>query len=184
MAYTKQTWNDLPNTTTPINATRLNHIEDGVYDAHNLSKDVITITLSANTTLSVSASYVVTKIPMNNIKAHKDNNNVFTFSNSDNTITINKAGYYLVSENIMANNSTYTQTTIGSLERIRNNSSVTLFQTYDQQGRSGYITLAHTPVLQYFNVGDKIYAGITASAASSITIGGSNMFSWLTIQEM
>lgn len=32
MAYTKQTWNDLPNTTTPITAERLNHIEDGVYD--------------------------------------------------------------------------------------------------------------------------------------------------------
>lgn len=32
MAYTKQTWNDLPNTTSPINATRLNHMEDGIYD--------------------------------------------------------------------------------------------------------------------------------------------------------
>ena len=31
MAYTKQTWNDLPNTTTPITAEKLNHIEDGIY---------------------------------------------------------------------------------------------------------------------------------------------------------
>ena len=34
MAYTKQTWTNLPSKTTPINASRLNHIEDGIYDAH------------------------------------------------------------------------------------------------------------------------------------------------------
>lgn len=34
MAYTKQTWQNLPNKTTPINATRLNHMEDGIYDAN------------------------------------------------------------------------------------------------------------------------------------------------------
>ena len=33
MAYTKQTWADLPSKTTPINATRLTHIEDGIYNA-------------------------------------------------------------------------------------------------------------------------------------------------------
>ena len=30
MAYTKQTWEDLPSTNTPLTATRLNHIEDGI----------------------------------------------------------------------------------------------------------------------------------------------------------
>lgn len=30
MAYTKQTWQDSPNTTTPITAARLSHIEDGI----------------------------------------------------------------------------------------------------------------------------------------------------------
>lgn len=30
MAYTKTTWQDLPNTTTPINATNLNKIENGI----------------------------------------------------------------------------------------------------------------------------------------------------------
>lgn len=34
MAYTKQTWQNLPNKTTPINASRLNHIEQGIYDAN------------------------------------------------------------------------------------------------------------------------------------------------------
>lgn len=36
MAYTKQTWQNLPNKTTPINATRLNHMEDGIESANNL----------------------------------------------------------------------------------------------------------------------------------------------------
>ena len=33
MAYTKQTWADLPSKTTPINANRLTHIEDGIFNA-------------------------------------------------------------------------------------------------------------------------------------------------------
>ena len=32
MAYTKQTWANLPSKTTPINADRLNHMEQGIYD--------------------------------------------------------------------------------------------------------------------------------------------------------
>lgn len=34
MAYSKQTWSNLPSKTTPINADRLNHMEDGIYDAN------------------------------------------------------------------------------------------------------------------------------------------------------
>lgn len=33
MSYTKTNWQDLPNTTTPINATRLNNIENGIANA-------------------------------------------------------------------------------------------------------------------------------------------------------
>lgn len=32
MAYSKQTWHDLPDQTTPINAERLNHMEDGIFN--------------------------------------------------------------------------------------------------------------------------------------------------------
>ena len=34
MTYTKQTWTNLPSKTTPINANRLNHMEQGIYDAN------------------------------------------------------------------------------------------------------------------------------------------------------
>lgn len=32
MAYVKQEWKNLPNQTTPVNATRMDHIEQGIYD--------------------------------------------------------------------------------------------------------------------------------------------------------
>lgn len=32
MAYVKQEWKNLPNQTTPVNATRMNHMEQGIYD--------------------------------------------------------------------------------------------------------------------------------------------------------
>ena len=38
MSYTKTNWQDLPNTTTPINASNLNKMEQGIYDAHNIGK--------------------------------------------------------------------------------------------------------------------------------------------------
>lgn len=41
MAYTKQTWQDLPNTTSPITATRLNHMEDGIETANTLKGGLI-----------------------------------------------------------------------------------------------------------------------------------------------
>ena len=31
MAYPKQVWKDLPDRSTPLNAKRLNHMEDGIY---------------------------------------------------------------------------------------------------------------------------------------------------------
>lgn len=46
MAYTKTTWQDLPNTTTPINATNLNKIENGIEAIDN---DVSTINNNIST---------------------------------------------------------------------------------------------------------------------------------------
>ena len=55
MSYTKTNWQDLPNTTTPINATNLNKMEQGIYDAND--KNVITIGLNADTTTSSTSAY-------------------------------------------------------------------------------------------------------------------------------
>lgn len=48
MAYQKQTWNDLPNTTTPVTANRMNHIEDGVANAVVRTGDTVTGELNFN----------------------------------------------------------------------------------------------------------------------------------------
>ena len=42
MAYEKQTWTNLPNKTTPINANRLNHMEQGIYDNDQNKVDKVT----------------------------------------------------------------------------------------------------------------------------------------------
>ena len=55
MSYTKTIWQDLPNTTTPINATNLNKMEQGIYDAND--KNVITIGLNADTSFTSTANY-------------------------------------------------------------------------------------------------------------------------------
>lgn len=47
MAYTKQTWQDLPSKTTPINASRLEHIEQGIYDAARTADDAASNASSA-----------------------------------------------------------------------------------------------------------------------------------------
>lgn len=52
MAYTKTNWQDLPNTTTPINATNLNKMEQGIYDAHE--KNIITASITSNVTISTA----------------------------------------------------------------------------------------------------------------------------------
>lgn len=43
MAYNKTVWQDLPNTTTPINSTNLNKIETGIGDAHDNIGDLTSL---------------------------------------------------------------------------------------------------------------------------------------------
>ena len=52
MAYTKTNWQNLPNTTTPVNATNLNHIETGIKDNETAISGVASdlSTLSTNVT--------------------------------------------------------------------------------------------------------------------------------------
>lgn len=60
MSYTKINWQDLPSTTTPINATNLNHMDDGIEEAVNnrlpLSGGTITGTTTFNAALFTKGS--------------------------------------------------------------------------------------------------------------------------------
>ena len=53
MSYTKQTWTDFPDTSSPITADRLNHMENGIDDANKQ----ITNSYSSSTTNSYSCAY-------------------------------------------------------------------------------------------------------------------------------
>lgn len=57
MAYTKQTWENLPSTNTPITSDRLNHIEDGIYNAYEINNSY-----STSETKGYSCSYINSNI--------------------------------------------------------------------------------------------------------------------------
>ena len=66
MAYTKQTWSDLPSEETPAIADRLNHIESGISDAsvgnettNDILNKVMTMLGLATTTFSTTSTYAV-----------------------------------------------------------------------------------------------------------------------------
>lgn len=52
MAYTKINWKNLPSTNTPVNATNLNHMDEGIYDAND--KNIITAQISSDFTISTT----------------------------------------------------------------------------------------------------------------------------------
>ena len=62
MAYTKTEWVDYPSETTPINATNLNHIEQGIYD-----NDQAFLTNGLNVSNEVDEDYRVNLIEGNNL---------------------------------------------------------------------------------------------------------------------
>lgn len=59
MAYTKQTWANLPSKTTPLNATRLNHMEDGIEAANQLATTSAAGQMSASDKTKLNGLYEV-----------------------------------------------------------------------------------------------------------------------------
>lgn len=55
MAYSKQTWSNLPSKTTPINATRLNHMEDGIEAANTEATTTSAGQMSASDKVKLNA---------------------------------------------------------------------------------------------------------------------------------
>lgn len=52
MAYVKQEWKNLPNQTTPVNATRMNHIEDGIVK-NDVFKNMLYMNYSRGTSTTI-----------------------------------------------------------------------------------------------------------------------------------
>lgn len=66
MAYEKQDWKDLPDESTPINATRLKHIEDGIYDNSNEADMILKIIGLNNDTYDKTKNYSVGDLVIHN----------------------------------------------------------------------------------------------------------------------
>ena len=97
MAYVKQEWKNLPNQTTPANATRMNHIEDGIVKndifknmlymnySRGTSTTINGVTFTINDDGSISASGTGTKLGYlwliyNNNSLELDDDKTYTWS--------------------------------------------------------------------------------------------------------
>lgn len=58
MAYEKQIWENLPSTNTPVSAERLNHMEDGIYEASTSTGIDVYNEYNTSTSDSYSCNYV------------------------------------------------------------------------------------------------------------------------------
>ena len=153
MSYTKQTWEDLPSTNTPITAARLSHMEDGIYDA----SEQITNSYSTSTTKGYSANYI-------------NNTIVDVYSTSETltnkTDTDNKPIYRKVFlENNLGNNATISISHgISNLYRITNQ-ELTWYDTEDGRWYSNF---------RFDSSSIMIKLGGTTSSTSYINCMGAN----------
>lgn len=76
MSYSKTTWQDLPNTSTPINKTRLNNMENGIADANG----AIAVNTYSNT-----STYAIGDYCMYNNKLYRCKTTISTAENFNNT---------------------------------------------------------------------------------------------------
>ena len=173
------TFKNLPDTSTPLNAENLNLLQSNVEKAVN--KRGITIGLSENFTTNVTTTYTPIKIPLNAIKAERDTDETFVIQS--NGIKVTKAGYYVISANMMFNSSDTSQTIIGTMYRIRNNTNTFLSEGYALVIRTGYHVIGLTPMIAYLNENDIICLGVGGSRTGEIITAGSR-FTYLTITEL
>ena len=153
MSYTKQTWEDLPSTNTPITAARLSHMEDGIYDA----SEQITNSYSTSTTKGYSANYI--------------NNTIVDVYSTSETLTNkidtdNKPIYRKVFlANNLGNNSTISITHgISNLYHVTTQ-KLTWYDTEDQAWYTDF---------RYDNTTTYVKIGRTTSSASYINCLGVN----------
>lgn len=93
MAYTPKNWKDLPDETTPIQASDLNHIEQGIGDLNTSIGDLNTL----NTTNKSSIVGAINEVYQNNVYssdekiAWKNPNTSVNFN--EQTVTLNTSDY-------------------------------------------------------------------------------------------
>lgn len=176
MAYTKQTWNDLPSTTSPYNATRMNHIEDGIYNA-NVSIGCATAYISDSTTSSSTASInqkiTLTQINSNTDKLTLSNGGIKIGSGISKVLVSGTARYYALSNAALGDR---------RLMIIKNSTSISrVFETRDTTDVR-FLSLAITPILIDVAENDIIYLYSNSPQPSEEISSSSNNETRLTIE--
>ena len=166
---------DLPSTSTPINAANLNN------NFNELNgKLAATIALTSSATITVSTAYGYSRIPLNNIKEQKNSSGIVSVSQNG-SITINKTGWYLVS-GVASCRSTNTNNTI----------ITTIYATSEQLGEAYRVATGKTeainisPHIVYLTSGQQIWFSVSGSATGDITVSGSSngRFTYVNIVEL
>lgn len=177
MAYTKTNWQDLPNTTTPINATNLNKIENELELLDR--KSILTIQPSSNTTYSSTGQYQAQKlINLTNyaVKGSKIslNNNEIQFDSSVKYIKISG----ILGLNVVSSGKTY------GLNIIRSNGGISRGEiNITQVTPNGYFqNISLTPILFPIEAGDIISLYIYFGDAN--TSARVEKYSTFTVEEV
>lgn len=146
MSYTKTNWQDLPNTSTPINATNLNKMEQGIYDAND--KNIITIGLNSDSSITATSAYQTTDVNLTKEVAKSGTK----LSLSSGKVAIGAGvSKVLVSANAM------TQGDAGSFGfMIRKNTNTEVAVSYAAPSGTGWLHIALTPVLVNVSQGDTL----------------------------
>ena len=153
-------------------------------DYINNEPSAITLSLVSNTTLTIPTSYETVLVPLDMIKGEQDSNDIFTFSN--NKLTINKAGRYLINANVMINSASTSQTAICSI--FKTSAGGTKLVQVEGYGplatASRYHTVSLSPVLISCAVGDVLSLEVSGSAAGDVTVAGARRFTFLTVTKL
>lgn len=174
MGYVKTSWQDLPNTTTPINATNLNKMEQGIYDAND--KNVITAkTLSDYTIQSTDTAEDIKTFSLYNSIGNK-----LTIENG--AIKIGSGvSKVKVSYNATTQNSTSTATCRVFTYLMHNTTSITQESHYFNRTWE-QISVSHNPIIRAVSQGDEFYLRVYGLAGTKLMGGSSFCHTAITVE--
>lgn len=162
MAYTKQIWENLPSTNTPITADRLNHMEDGIYDAYAINNSY-----STSQTTGYTSYYV-------NNNFEKKGTILWTNSSPTNdfasqNITLSSGDYDVLK---IFFKRTKTENILLSNETIKGNSMVTITINQSSKLRSRRINYTNETTLAVADAYDENGSNIENSALIPLYVVG------------
>ena len=166
MAYTKQTWADLPSKTTPINASRLTHIEDGIYNAADAADDANTAIGNLATVASTGSYNDLSNKPTLGTAAAKNSTNAV---DSGSTALVESGAVYNAIETAYENlqDELVAKTDIAPTE-----STTTASQAYNVGDQLYYNGTLYTVTTAISSGGTIVTSGSGANVTASDSVTG------------